>query len=60
MGGDEMKKRIIALIVLIIFATIYSCLAVGCTLGYEKASEQRFVEYFDKNGKARPHFTKRM
>lgn len=46
-----MKKRIIALIVLIIFATIYSCLAVGCTLGYEKASEQRFVEYFDKNGK---------
>ena len=55
-----MKKRIIALIVLIIFATIYSCLAVGCTLGYEKASEQRFVEYFDKNGKARPHFTKRM
>ena len=46
-----MKNRIIALIVLIIFATIYSCLAVGCTLGYEKASEQRFVEYFDKNGK---------
>jgi len=52
MGGDEMKKRIIAFVSVITVLFVYICALMGCTPKFlPKAEKLRYVEYVDQNGK---------